>query len=179
MNGIQGLDNLLGTLATLKDRSAKKAAKAGVTAGIKVLAQGMVAAINASGASPELKAAARKTIGKRLKKKEGQGLVGKAGFSVGKRSRRKCETAHERYVRGQGGAHETRGVGVSSSNVHWFVLGTDQRVTGSGHYTGQIDELLQNIVGSAAASAGPAMLEAARQKVEQVLAAEAAKARKG
>ena len=93
---LEGLSALQNTLATLRDRSAKKAAKAGVNAGLAELVKEIKARVNGLAISGELKAALRKTVNKRLKKKEGQDWTGKAGFGVGKQSARKIETAHER-----------------------------------------------------------------------------------
>jgi cell division septum initiation protein DivIVA len=170
MDGLKGLDDLLRKLDTIKDRMAKKAAKAGVNAGLTPLAQAMRSAVNASPASPELKRAARKMIGKRLKKKEGKDYVGKVGFAVGKATKAKKEKAAKRSV-----DKSKKGVGVSQSNIHWFVLGTKDRKTKTGHPTGRVEELLKGCVAQASSQAASAMLEAARKKVSEVLAREAAK----
>lgn len=64
----------------------------------------------------------RQAIGGRmLKSKEGFGA--KAGGGVGKRMGSKG--AKPRVGRG------TKGVGISARNIHWYVLGTDERETGS------------------------------------------------
>ena len=73
----------LHALETLRDRSAKKIVKAGVNAGLGELVKEIKAQVNGLAISGELKAALRKTVNKRLKKKEGQD-TGKAGFGVGK-----------------------------------------------------------------------------------------------
>lgn len=170
MNGLKGLDDLLRKLDTIKNRTAKKAAKAGVNAGLTPLAQAMRAAVNASPASAELKRAARQVIGKRLKKKEGKDYVGKAGFAVGKATKAKKEKAAKRSA-----DKSKKGVGLSQSNVHWFVLGTKDRRTRRSHSTGKIEGLLKGCVVQASSQAAQAMLEAARKKVSEVLAREAAK----
>jgi hypothetical protein len=194
---LKGLAELNVTLQDLAANGARKAAKAGTNAGLGVLANALKSAVNASSASPELKAAARKTIAKRLKRREGQETVGKVGFGVGRRSQKtkKAQSAHQRYMAGQGGAHNMRGVGVSSANIHWFVLGTQDRTAGAKtnraseirgrkhftvprHHTGRIRDLLGGLLGPAAAACQGEMLEAARAKCEQVLAAEAAKAKR-
>lgn len=172
MDAFRGLDKLTRSLNELRDKSAKKIAKAGVNAALRVLADAEKASVNASGASAELKAAARKTIGKRLKKKEGQGYAGKAGFAVGRQSKAKKQKASDRAKDAS-----RMGVGISASNVHWAVLGTKERQTTRGHGTGAMPPSLAGVVQSAAVSAQSGMLEAARSKCAQVLVAEAAKAK--
>ncbi len=179
---LRGFHNLVRNLNELKDTASKRAARAGVNAGLTVLARTIRQAVNGTSASPQLKAAARKTVAKRLnraQKTEGKPYVGKAGFAVGKQGDKKKMTAHERFVYGQGGARLARGVGVSASNIHWFVLGTQQRTTRRGHRTGKIFGLLAGAVQSACVAAQSGILEAARSKVSQVLAAWAAKTKKG
>jgi hypothetical protein len=191
MEALQGLDKLVRTLGTLKDQSARRIARYGVNAGLAALAQAERAAVNAAPVSPELKKQARATIGKRLRKKEGEDWTGKAGFGVGKRSKAKRTKAAARA------ADKTRrGVGLSSADVHWFVLGTQERnmlVTtrgsgffgrrqdwrngGVGHPTGKVPPLLAGVISAAAGSAGRAMLDAAQKKVAEVLTSEIAKAR--
>lgn len=177
MSTLQGFDAMVRRLDTLKDKSTVKLGKAGVNAGLGALAKSLRAAVNAAPVSSDMKKAARATISKRLKKKEGQPTSGKAGFAVGKRSKAKKEKAIGRSYAGSLGT--ARGVGISASNVHWPVFGTQDRRTASGRATGKMPSLLGGLVKQASATAGPAMLEAARKKVTQVLAAEASKLRKG
>jgi hypothetical protein len=212
MGTLQGFDSMVRKLDTLKDRSAKKVAKAGVNAGLGKLSQEMRRAVNAAPITAEMKKAARATIAKRLNKKEGEPWKGKAGFGVGKRTKAKKDKAAARSDAGAMGA--TRGVGISAANIHWGVLGTVERksaphpaplpaaminpnlkgkaresakaeVASAGSIirtvsaTGRMSAVLKGVVQQAVAGAGPAMLEAARKKVTQVLAAEASKLRKG
>lgn len=186
MEGLKGLDALVKTLDGLKDKASKKAARAGVNAGLTVLAKAMRSAVNSSSASPNVKRRARDVIGKRLQKAQGQ-TTGKAGFGVGKRGKKYTQGLND--YQGAREQAERKGVGISASNIHWFILGTAQRRQinsrrkpnkgGAGRLTGRVQSSLQGVVSSAASSAGPAMLEAARNKITQVLAAEAAKAKKG
>jgi hypothetical protein len=196
-NGLQGLDDLRATMGMLKDKTAQKAAKAGVNAGLKIIADAVKREINGLPISGELKAAARATVNKRLRKKEGQDSTGKVGFGVGAKTAKKKETAHARYLRGQGGGHETRGVGVSASNIHWFVLGTEDRSTGmqtvgtyqgrrvrrfSGHafhHTGRISSMtFAGVIERAVESATPDVLSAMVERVNQVLAGDIGRARR-
>lgn len=191
---LQGLDELLSTLSTIKDRGAKRAARAGLTAGLAVLRTSMRSQINATSASPALKRAARASIGSKLKK-EAEGIAGKVGFSVGKKLKTVSKQSAAKLAKQTAKGTRSGGVGISASNIHWFVLGTVPRETGSvarkskgGNYrsstgnpvhkTGSIRPILGSVVLMAVASSNAAMLDAARKKVTEVLAAEAAKARK-
>ncbi len=174
VKGLKGLDKMLRTLNTTKDRTARKVARASVQAGLTPLTKAMRSGINGSPASTTLKKAARKTIGKSVKKGRFTGgmIGGKAGFGVGKPSKKKREAASAR----SSGGH---GVGISASNIHWAVLGTDERTqTKSGKSTGKLDPFFEGVVPNAVKSSGPAMLKAAQVKAKQVLARETAKARK-
>jgi len=193
---LQGLDRMLKVLNTTKDKTVKKMAKAGVNSGLLALTKSMRAAVTAAPVSTAVKRAARKTIGKSMRRyRGGRGLIGgKAGFAVGKPTKKKGLTAHERNVYGQGGAKLAAGVGLSASNIHWFVLGTKKRYRNGGSkarlwrnrigrslgmggsgYTGQIEDVLKGVIPVATASARRPMLEAARAKITQVLARETAK----
>jgi ElaB/YqjD/DUF883 family membrane-anchored ribosome-binding protein len=169
---LKGLDELVRTLNQIGDSGVKKAAKAGINAGLGALAKECRSAINSSSASPEMKAAARKTIGKRLKKLAGE-YVGKVGFAVGKSSKAKVTKAKARA-----GDKSQTGVGISAANIHWPVLGTRERRTNKGYSRGKMPADLKGVIERAVSTAGPAMFEAARAKISTVLAAEAAKARK-
>ena len=171
--GLQGLEAIHRTLNTTKDKIVKRATKAGINAGLVPLVRAMRVAVNASGAPPEVKRQARKTLAKRLRKWRGE-TIGKAGFGVGRQTKVKRERAAARS------SSARRGVGISSANVHWFVLGTEDRETKRGKPTGRIDELLKGVTTMAAGTAGPAMVEAARRKIQEVMAREVAKiAKKG
>jgi len=176
MSGLQGLDELRSCLATLADKSAKKAAKAGINAGLMELKKAIVAGVNSSSMTAAEKQAARKTVGKSLKKK-GDDYAGKAGFGVGKPSQKKKEAARARAQRGQRGTNDDRGVGISASNIHWL-MGTGERRTASGHATGKMPEVLNGIIAGAVSASDSQMVVAAAEKVRKVLASEAAKARR-
>lgn len=64
----------------------------------------------------------RQAIGGRMLKSK-EGLGAKAGAGVGKKMGPKGEKP--RVGRG------TKGVGISARNIHWYVLGTQERETGS------------------------------------------------
>jgi hypothetical protein len=168
-DGLAGLEEMRRVLNTTKDKTIKRAAKAGINSALVPLVRAMRAAVNTSSASPELKRQARKTLAKRLKKVRGETL-GKAGFGVGKQTDSKKGKAAKRSS-----DKSKRGVGISSSNIHWFVLGTADRSTKSGRNRGRIQNKLSGMLGRAASSSGGAMLDAARQKITEVLARETAK----
>jgi hypothetical protein len=164
---LSGLDAVRKTLGALKDKGVKKAAKAGIVAGLQPLLSAIRSEINGAPISAELKAEVRATLGKRLKK-EGDDYLGKAGFGVGKANAGKKAKAAAR--------HGTKGgVGISTANVHWFVLGTAERATEKGHRTGKIEPMLAGFVAKAAEQAGSRITSAAADKISKVLAAEALK----
>jgi len=173
MNGLKGLDKLQRTLNAIGDKASRKAAKAGVNAGMTVLTKHIRQGVNASPVSARLKKAARMTIGKSLKMRGGMPQA-KGGFGVGRQSKRRKEKATARA------AEKTAGVGISAANIHWPVLGTKKRTQiKTGKSTGIMPPELKGIVPAAVQTAQGPMLEAARAKITKVLAAEAAKLRKG
>jgi len=143
-------------LANLSKRGSQRAITAGVNAGMTPIVKAIRAAINATSASSELKREARKTVGKRFKKARGRTREAKAGFAVGKKKKQ-------------------HGVGISSRNIHWPVLGTDERATKAGGSTGQMPAELEGLTkGAFAASKEPSLI-AARKKIIQVIMREAKK----
>jgi hypothetical protein len=179
---LEGLDELRRTLTNLKDKGVKKAAKAGINAGLQPLISAIRSQVNSAPISADLKKEVRATIGKRLQK-VGDDYVGKAGFGVGKSSKSKKVKAATRHG-------EKGGVGISSANIHWFVLGTAERFTGSkqaggpkhryrkntgnaAHATGKIEPVLAGFVAKAAESAESRITAAAASKISAVLTAEA------
>ena len=163
---LSGLDELRKTLGALKDKGVKKAAKAGIVAGLQPLLSAIRSEINGAPISPELKKAARQTLGKSLKK-SGDDYLGKAGFGVGKAKAKNARAAKRHGEKG--------GVGVSTANIHWFVLGTTERETGRGWKRGNIAPMLAGFVAKAAESSSSRITSAAAEKISSVLAAEAAK----
>ena len=163
-------------LDRLSRSGSKRAIVAGIRAGMQPVARAMRAAINASEASPELKREARKTIGARFNKtRHSQVREARVGFSVGKKVKQIRGAQAARGKRIEAGKSGGSGVGVSAANIHWFVLGTDERHQKSGHPTGQIANVFGNVTRLAlTASTGPS-LAAARRKITQVIEREARK----
>lgn len=185
---LKGFDGLRAGLMMLRDSGSRRACRAGLNAGLQVLVQAERMAVNAMPVSGSLKAAARKTIGKRISSEERlssndvgtvKDITGKAGFGVGGQSKAAKASATMRNKMGQGGAGWSSGVGMSSRNIHWAVLGTTQRRTHAGHATGEMPAGLANVVEMALVSAQGAMMSAAAQKVQSVLMSEAGKTKKG
>jgi hypothetical protein len=177
----QGLADIQQKLTHLAGKGSAKILRSGVGAGMTSLVQSLRAAVNATAAPNDVKRAARKWIGKRYAK-GGTNRMGKTtqaaakvGFGVGfkKAARKQAATKHA----GSG----KKGVGLSASNIHWFVLGTVQRKLkkGStkgpkaGHPTGSIPSFLFGSTKMATEYGGPIALEAARTKITELLAREA------
>ncbi len=160
-------------LAHLKKRVAKRAMTSGINASMTALGKGLRAAINATNVDSNMKKEARRSIGKRFKRggTSRMGIttaqVAKVGFKIGK-------TKAQQKKRTQGAS---RGVGVSVRNIHWFVLGTDERAHDSGSPTGKIQGVFGDVTAQAMASSSGAAIAAARKKVGQVILREAAKRR--
>jgi hypothetical protein len=189
MEYIVGLDRVVRTINRLKDKTAQKAMRAGLTAGLRELNKAIRAGVNASQASPRLKTAARKAVGVRLMKEASTRatIAAKGGFGVGFHGKRKREKAA--VATKQRKADKQAGVGVSASNIHWFVLGTRPRATGARtsrsrgrtyvkstghavHSTGSLPPILAGITKRAAASSGPRIIKAITQKVQYAIARE-------
>jgi hypothetical protein len=120
---LSGLDELRRALFNLREGAQKKAAKAAINAGLGQIVKDIRSQVNGAAISPEMKTALRKIIGKRLKK-DGDQYLGKAGFGVGSAGGAKGKAAKARASDGS-----KRGVGLSSADVHWFILGTQERHT--------------------------------------------------
>jgi hypothetical protein len=164
-------------LAHLEKRAARRVAAKGIRAGLTVVGKAMRSAINASDASPELKREARKTIGQRFQRKVAGGLgpQAKVGFSVAKRTKQIAKARAARTKRVEAGKSGGRGVGISAKNIHWFVLGTDEREHKSGHSTGKIDGVFGDVTRQALATSQGAALAAARAKMSAEIKKEALK----
>lgn len=74
----------------------------------------------------------KQSIGWRIKTRDGN-LSGKVGAAVGFRKARKAKFLAKQRTRRQG--HP--GVGFSPQNVHWWFLGSKERVTKAGRPTGR------------------------------------------
>jgi len=185
MAELQGLQEVLKNVSELRDKKAIQIAHSSVNAGLNPLTKSLRSAVNTSSASNELKRAARQTIGKRIVKQEGDIVYGKFGFAVGKRPSANSRKAQKAQARKQlyqkGGA---RGVGISTNNIHWGVLGTQERTTkgsnattlrgkqisrGVPHRTGRMKPIFAGLIERAVSSSKNDVLAAMQKKASQIL----------
>jgi hypothetical protein len=160
----------------LSKSGSKRAIVSGIRASMTPIAKAMRAAINATDASPSLKREARKTIGTRFAKAYKRDVrEAKVGFAVGKKKKTIQRAVEARGKRIEAGKSSGSGVGISAANIHWFVLGTDERHHKSGHPTGQIANIFGGVTRLALAGSAAASLAAARRKIKQVIEREARK----
>ncbi len=178
---ITGDKQLRRQLVHLEKRVAKRAMTAGINAGMTRLIKGMRAAIDATPAPAgysgdgwtNTKKEARRSIGKRFRRGGTNRMgtttaeVAKTGFKVGKKKSKQDKRSKS----------TSGGVGIGIANIHWFVLGTDERQQSSGRPTGKIEPVFGNVTDQAMATSSGAALAAARKKVAQVILREAAKRR--
>jgi hypothetical protein len=148
------------------DTGSKVAMVRAIDAGMRPIAKAMRAAVNASDASTFLKREARKSIGHRFKKntrgRKSPIREAKVGFAVGKRKKSvqaAVKARGKRLAAGKGGG---RGVGISAQNIHWFVLGTDERKHKSGHRVGRIANMFGQVTRLAFAGSAKEAVQRAR-----------------
>lgn len=158
-------------LAYLGGKGSRKAVRAGIRAGLGPIARAFRSAIQStSDVGTDLKREAKKSIGSRYGKVKrgiyaGQ-VQARVGFAVGKKRAKLKKTSE-----GKSG-----GVGISAANIHWFVLGTEERRhKASGHPTGKVEAVFISVADEAVAHSGHASMTAARKKIKQVIEREARK----
>jgi len=148
-------------LEELANTGVKKVLRGAVGAGMTQIAKGVRTQVNASPATPAVKKAARKQIGKRFAKSKSAGPSAKVGFGVGAKGRRRNR--------------KSTGF-ISSASIHLFVLGTAEREQKStGQPTGRIEPMLKDVVSIGALQAAGRASTAAAEKARQILQKEAAK----
>lgn len=176
--GDKAMDRKLKRLGTT---GSTKAIAAGIRASMTPVARAMRVAVNATDASSYLKREARKAIGQRFAKNRKKGVrEAKVGFAVGKKKKQIKAAGAARDKRVAAGKGGGRGVGISSTNIHWFVLGTDLRRTKSGFGsgpagTGQIANVFGDVTRRAFAGSNVVAVNAARDKIWKVIKKEALK----
>lgn len=135
LTGDKEIDKLLRELA---NEGISKAAKSAVTKGMRVVAKSQKNKV-----PPQYKHV-KKLIGSRFNKvkkgKQAGTQQAKAGFGVGKKGKTAKKLRQSRKGRKGGG------VGLSLNNIHWAVLGTEERTTKDGHPTGKMPKVLENVV---------------------------------
>jgi hypothetical protein len=190
---VEGLNELLAKLERLAMDAAPKAGAAAARAGMARIGRALRAAVMASSAPDAVKREARRTIAQRVRKGKGadRGLsIAKIGFGVGKTSQAQITKRAAR--RGT-----NKGVGLAKEDVHWFVLGTQNRYLKSAsrfnaarrigvrlrgikarfmrHPTGRIQPYFRGAMARAIVASQDAALAAAREKLEQIIAKEASR----
>ena len=167
---LRGVNKMIANLKKTQAKTARKIERASISAGLTPATKAIRSGVNGTSADARLKKAARKTIGRSVKRKRlgESNYQGKVGFGVGKPSKKKRAAA---TARAKGG----HGIGLSAANIHWFVLGTAARYHKSGRFTGILPAYLEGIVPRSMASARGLIKDAMRQKAKQVLARETAK----
>jgi hypothetical protein len=164
-------------LRHIADQGGKSVSRAAMTGAVAPMKKAIRRSVNTAPVSGAVKRAARATIGSSVKKQVG-GYGAKAGFGVGKQTKAKKTKAHERNVYGQGGAKIVRGVGLSSANIHWFVLGTKERtVKSTGRKVGKIAPELEGLIPVAVNAARGEMISEAARRAAVALKREALKRR--
>ena len=143
-----------------------------------------------SGLAKEIKAKlpgkykeARRGIGHSLKKGVNGVYVGKAGVAVGIRGARRKKLADR--AKSQSGVRTRRGVGISSNNIQWFIMGTkdrrlkkgSERGPKAGHPTGSMkyDPQVRNIVAQAWASNQVQFAKTMQKRMAELVSREVAK----
>lgn len=172
-----GLSEMIRTLDRVSG-AARKAARAGVMAGLASLSKSTKKAIDASNADADLKRIAKQTIGHRLTTKATakRDAGGKFGFAVGSMKTKLAKT-RAGLATERAGDTSRPGVGVGRANIHWFVVGTDERQKKSGDPTGRMDPTLDGVIDMAISSGAAQAISVAAEKSKQVLAREVAKAK--
>jgi hypothetical protein len=111
-----GAAEVHGRIRDLQGPKFAKVVRGGLRKAAKVIEQAQKAATGI----PDIKRA----IGSRLLKQSKEGFGAKAGAAVGKKRSQLAKIAAKHQKKGK------PGVGISSANIHWYVMGTKLRHTG-------------------------------------------------
>lgn len=146
---ITGADEILKKLENLGTKSAKKIARSAINKGLRIVTKSMKTEV------PAQYKDAKRAIGSRFDKKGGENkdeVRAKAGVAVGF-GRKKLSNMKKADRSGR------PGVGIGVQNLMWFVLGTNERQTGSKksgkgqkstgkavHSTGRMRPILPNVI---------------------------------
>lgn len=120
---VLGVKQLQRKLNTLKASTQNKLERASVTAGLRATAKAMKSEV------PSTWKEGRKAIGFSFVRGKGKfagTTFAKAGVGAGIKKK-----AREKREASKGSRAGEKGVGLSTANMHWFVLGTAERKTGS------------------------------------------------
>ncbi len=108
---------LLHALNQMSDKWARNATRAGLTAAVRKFAIGI------RGQIPAPHKNVKKLVGSGMAKAKSKRQGAKAGFSVGPTSKKTAARSGKNVTR----SGKLKGVGLSANNIHWAVLGTEQR----------------------------------------------------
>ncbi len=167
---ILGIPELDARLEGLKLAVANRIARGGLAKGVRVAVKKIKAEV------PSTQKHLRKAIGGYVKKQKrgaNKGIVeAKAGAAVGKKkAAQTSEAAAAKASRGKRG-----GVGISAANIHWYIMGTGDRVrtrVNPGQRSGKMPA--NPIVQRAMATGKGPVLAAVKDGVMDGIAREAAK----
>jgi len=174
ITGDRTLDRKLKSIA---NKTAKKAMRAGVRAGLGVIVKAIKSEVPANMKD------AKRAIGSRFGKNKTSGVVeAKAGAGVGIKFKkiRKQDSKQKEKRKGR------PGVGVGARNIQWFILGTAARETGSKrvrtkgsterektgnpvHSTGTMEAQMPDIVKAGTAKSESAAVEKIRSKIAETI----------
>jgi len=115
---ITGIDNVIRAFDGLSDKAHKKILKTALRAAMRPIAKQMKKDL-----SNKVKTA-RKGVGMTVKTKQNKTLVAKVGFGVGKKKADMEKIVNKKRT------ENSPGVGIGPTNVHWWIMGTDDRFTG-------------------------------------------------
>lgn len=147
---IHGDKDIQRRLKRLEKKGSNKAIRAGIGRMLTVVAKFIRNEV------PPRYRSVKRTVGKKHKIKDGEVVVAKVGFGVGKRSKPS--------------ASKSRGQGISKYNIHWFVLGTKER-SGPRGAMPEAPDWIQNAV----AAGGRQAIEEGKEKMLMVILQEAGK----
>ncbi|TXI04211.1 MAG: hypothetical protein E6Q76_12785 [Rhizobium sp.] len=168
---VLGAPELLAKLRQAELKIQRKIARSAVNAGLSELTAEMRRQIDNAPISAALKAAMKKTVGKRIKTKQIElfGILeAKAGLGVGKRTKaRKQEQKIQQAVRTRKGKGAKRGVGIGAWNVHWPGIGTKPRRTRRGKALGRMAG--QNIASLAMHAAGSRVINVIAKRASDLI----------
>lgn len=180
---IEGADDIARELYRMQTARVPRVARAAMV-GVAAESRRVIRrSVDGATASSSIKTAAKKTVGARVMKRS-DGMYGaKAGFGVAKPTKKQRK---EMVARKQ---TSKKGVGIGSRNIHWFVLGTDPRHTGTRtwsvrrggkivgkrskstgkavRYTGFIDPVLHGLIGHACLSSKERLLRGAHVRAQR------------
>lgn len=146
-------------LEHFKESTQKRIVRGGVSKALRVLSKGIKGKV-----PPQFKDL-KKVIGTRMAKAAaGSNIGGKVGAGVGIKAKKKEEQKQKRDKKREG----RPGVGIGAENVHWFIMGTDERTKKGGAPTGKMPAQVPDIVKEGVSSSWN---EAQQKMVEHIRAA--------